>query len=143
MTGYDPRENARLAVECDAQSIDLGVLLCEITTFIDRYVVLTRAQRDATVLWVAHTHVFGAAETTPYLHITSPEKACGKTRLLETLDQLVARPWLTARTSACGEIPPARSHGRIGTDSRATRRVGRSVFRVAHESATSSSKRSE
>jgi hypothetical protein len=39
----------------------------------------------AVVLWIAHTHAVEAAEATPYLAITSPEKQSGKTRLLECL----------------------------------------------------------
>jgi len=35
---------------------------------------------------------FDAAETTPYLHITAPEKACGKSRLMEALEALSAAP---------------------------------------------------
>ena len=37
---------------------------------------------------------------TPYLAITSAEKQCGKTRLLEVLDLLVSNPWLTGKVSA-------------------------------------------
>ena len=51
-------------------------------------------------LWVAHTHAIDAADATPYLAITSAEKQCGKTRLLEVTDLLVANPWLTGKVSA-------------------------------------------
>ncbi len=50
-------------------------------------------------MWVAHTHAFDAAQTTPYLNISSAEKQCGKTRLLEVLCLLVANPWLTGSAS--------------------------------------------
>jgi hypothetical protein len=65
-----------------------------------RFVVLTPAQLDAIALWTAHTHTFDAADATPYLSITSPEKRSGKTRLLEVLNEVVARPWMTGRTTA-------------------------------------------
>ena len=68
--------------------------------FIRGYVVLDDAQADAVTLWTAHTHTFDAAESTPYLSINSPEKRSGKTRLLEALDCLVRRPWLTGRVTA-------------------------------------------
>jgi hypothetical protein len=42
--------------------------------------------------WVLHTYVFDAAETTPYCHITAPERACGKSRLMETLEAISAAP---------------------------------------------------
>jgi hypothetical protein len=74
-------------------------LLDRVCAFVRRYVVLSDAQADAVALWVLHTHAFAAAETTPYLEISSAEKQSGKTRLLETLELLVANPWLTGRTS--------------------------------------------
>ena len=61
---------------------------------------LSRAQLLVVVLWIAHTHVVGAADVTPYLAITSPEKRSGKTRLLEALAVLVANPWMTGRVTA-------------------------------------------
>jgi hypothetical protein len=61
--------------------------------YIRRYVVLTPAQVTALALWVVHTHCARIAEQTPYLAVTSPEKQCGKSRLLEVLELLCARPW--------------------------------------------------
>ena len=78
----------------------LAALLVSVHGFIRQYVVLTDAQADAITLWVAHTHAFDAAESTPYLAITSAEKRSGKTLLLEVLSLIVARPWLTGRVSA-------------------------------------------
>jgi hypothetical protein len=83
----------------DAASAELAPLLDEVRVFLRRYVVLSDAQLAAVALWVAHTHAFAAAETTPYLEICSAEKESGKTRLLETLELVVARPWLTGRMS--------------------------------------------
>src|SRR4051794_14773707 len=74
---------------------------------------MTDVQADAVALWTLHTHAFAAAEATPYLHVTSPERESGKTRLLEALDLVVARPWFTARTTAAALVrklaaePPA------------------------------------
>lgn len=76
-----------------------GQLLEDVGRFVRRFVVLTHHQADAAALWTLHTHAIDAAETTPYLHVTSPEKRSGKTRLLEVLRELVARPWLTGRVS--------------------------------------------
>jgi len=77
---------------------ELG-LLGEIVRFIRTYVVMTPAQLVVTALWVVHTHAAMAAEQTPYLLITSPEKQCGKTRLMEVLKLLVARGWATVMPS--------------------------------------------
>ena len=62
-----------------------------IASTIRRYVVVSDAQRDAVALWVLHAHAIGAADTTPYLDISSAEKQSGKSRLLEVLAQLTPR----------------------------------------------------
>jgi hypothetical protein len=72
-------------------------VLDAIFRFMRRYVVLGDAELTAAALWVVHTHSFDAAEATPYLAISSAEKESGKTRLLEVLELLVAKPWLTGR----------------------------------------------
>lgn len=84
----------------DAHQGPTGDLLRDVAGFIRCYVVLTGAQLVALALWVLHTHAIEAAQTTPYISVSSAEKECGKTRLLEVLDLLVARPWLTGRTTA-------------------------------------------
>ena len=78
----------------------LGEVLDELAGFVRRFVVMSPAQADAIALWIVHTHAFDAAEQTPYLAISSAEKRSGKTRLLEVLELLVARPWLTGRVTA-------------------------------------------
>ncbi len=71
-----------------------------LSEMVRRFIALTVAEADAIALWIVHTHAFGAAQTTPYLAITSAEKRCGKSRLLELLELLVAGPWLTSSVSA-------------------------------------------
>lgn len=66
---------------------------------IERYVVMTPEQRLVVALWIVHAHCVEQFEQTPYLAITSPEKQCGKSRLLELLEQLVPRPWMTVTPS--------------------------------------------
>jgi hypothetical protein len=91
---------APAALTALGRQIEVGPLLDELVAFVRRYVVLAPAQADAIALWIAHTHALDAAHATPYLAITSAEKESGKTRLLETLEVLVARPWLTGRVTA-------------------------------------------
>ena len=79
---------------------DLDTLLGEVRTFVRRFVVVTPEQATVLALWVVHTHAFDSAETTPYLSINAATKQAGKTRLLEVLEQLVAKPWMTARATA-------------------------------------------
>jgi hypothetical protein len=76
-----------------------AVLLDDVAAFVRRFVVVSDMQADAIALWVAHTHAAEAAETTPYLVLTSAEKRSGKTRLLEVLELVVHEPLPTANIS--------------------------------------------
>src|SRR5436190_2648070 len=77
-------------------------LLEALEQFTRRFVVLPLDLASvAVVLWIAHTWAIGGAHQTPYLLVLSPEKRSGKTRLLEVLELLVARPWrVTAASEA-------------------------------------------
>jgi len=74
-------------------------VLTGVAEFVKRFVSLTNLQASSVALWVAHTHAVDAADTTPYMNISSAEKQCGKTLLLEVLSLLVAKPRLTASAS--------------------------------------------
>ena len=78
----------------------LAALLAKVERFIRQFVVLDDHQAAAVTLWTVHTHVFDAFECTPYQRVTSATAETGKTRLLEVQECLVAKPWLTQRTSA-------------------------------------------
>ncbi|MGH9525043.1 MAG: DUF3631 domain-containing protein [Terriglobales bacterium] len=88
----DAEHRAKLA----ALHVDGARLLRNISHAIRRYMALAAALADILALWTIHTWAIDAAQFTPYLHITSPEKRCAKSRLLEILELLVARPWATA-----------------------------------------------
>jgi hypothetical protein len=74
-------------------------LLDYLAGFIKRFVIVTDIQASVISLWVIHTYLNGWGDTTPYLHIYSPEKRSGKTRLLEIMEQLVNKPWFTGRVT--------------------------------------------
>jgi Protein of unknown function (DUF3631) len=76
-----------------ASDNDTALLLDLIETIVRRFVVMSDPQAVAVALWIAHSHTLGACEASPYLAITSAEKRSGKTRLLDVLELLVARPW--------------------------------------------------
>jgi hypothetical protein len=80
--------------------LDGSAMLDAIAAYIRRFVSVSESQAVVAALWVAHTHAFAAADATSYLSITSAEKQSGKTRLLEVLATLVAKPWFTGRTTA-------------------------------------------
>ncbi len=88
------------APEWAARSVDTAPILDDLFALIRRFVSLSLSQARVIALWIAHTHAIDAADATPYLAITSAEKQCGKTRLLEMTDLLVANPWLTGKVSA-------------------------------------------
>ena len=70
----------------------LDTLLRATAASIHRFVILSSEQADATALWIAHTWVIECFRITPYLNPQSATKQSGKTRLLEVMRPLVARP---------------------------------------------------
>ena len=70
--------------------------------FVRRYMVLAADACTLLALWIAQTHALDAFDYVAYLAIKSPLPECGKTRLLEVLEALVHRPWLTGRVTAAG-----------------------------------------
>lgn len=92
-----PAENHPASAAAKTPAGDL--LLQGLQRFISRFVFLSRSQIVVVALWVVHTYTFESSEATPYLAITSAEKQCGKSRLLELLESLVMKPWLTGRVT--------------------------------------------
>lgn len=87
------RETRELLDKSRAEREDLPGVLAGTEVFCRRFLAtLTDAHFCVLALWIAHTHVIDAAETTPYLHVTSAEVESGKTRLLEVIELLVYRP---------------------------------------------------
>ncbi len=79
-------------VEPWPEPVDGESLLDELIETLRLYVVLTMTQLRAIALWIILTYTIDAADCCPYLDITSPEKRCGKTRLLSVIAALVAKP---------------------------------------------------
>jgi hypothetical protein len=93
------KEIAELAAQSNtspksSEPVDLASVLSSVVEFLKCYVVFQNAEQPVAVaLWVAHTWVLDAFDYTPYLHVASPEKQCGKTRLLDCLELLTRKPW--------------------------------------------------
>jgi hypothetical protein len=83
---------------------ETAALLEDVRSFIQRFLVVSVAQAVTLCLFVLYTYSSEQFECAPYLQITSAEKRSGKTRLLELLELLVRRPWMTARTSAAALV---------------------------------------
>ena len=68
-------------------------LLDDLLAFLGRFISYPSVEASrAHVLWVAHTHLMDAWESTPRIAFLSPEPASGKTRALEVSELLVPRP---------------------------------------------------
>jgi uncharacterized protein DUF3631 len=75
-------------VPCD----DLAAALDRLVKLVRLHLVATPHQVDAIALWTAMTHVFCVFDVIPYLGVTSPEKRCGKSRVIELIRWACARP---------------------------------------------------
>lgn len=67
-------------------------LLDGLTAGFCHYLALGKGAAEALALWTVHAHAFDAAQISPRLAVTSPEKRCGKTTVLKVLYQLVPKP---------------------------------------------------
>jgi hypothetical protein len=83
---------------------DGEAILRDVQRFIERFVVTSKGALLAMALWILHTWVIDAADCTPYLSISSPQRQCGKTRSLEVLTLLVNKAFFTSRTSPAALI---------------------------------------
>jgi hypothetical protein len=73
----------------DDPTLNGDVLLHAVHDFLTDYVAFpSEAAAVAVTLWAVHTHMVKEFDSTPRLALLSPEKQCGKTRVLELLDLL-------------------------------------------------------
>jgi hypothetical protein len=86
-------------IRADAARIT-AELLETCRTWVRRYIVVSDHQAIIIAAWIMHTYVVDAADFTPYIHITAPEKECGKSRLMETMEALAAAPIRSGGMSA-------------------------------------------
>lgn len=72
---------------------DGAALLDAIDAYLQRFVVYpSQHERHAHVLWIVHTWLMDAWESTPRIAFLSPEPGSGKSRALEVTEPLVPRP---------------------------------------------------
>ncbi len=73
-------------------SADGARLLDQVEAFLGRFVAYpSEHARVAHTLWIAHTHLMAAWESTPRIAFLSPEPGSGKSRALEVTELLVPR----------------------------------------------------
>ena len=70
-----------------------STVLMAVLNYLGRFVAYPSEHAQvAHALWIAHTHLMGAWDTTPRIAFLSPEPGSGKTRALEITEPLVPRP---------------------------------------------------
>jgi Protein of unknown function (DUF3631) len=75
------------------KKVDPGELFARVETLLSRFIAYpSQHTRVAHVLWVAHTHLMDAWDSTPRLAFLSAEPKSGKTRALEVTELLVPLP---------------------------------------------------
>jgi putative DNA primase/helicase len=79
--------------------VDGAELLDQIVDCLRQYVIHPSGGAETVALWVMHAHVFDCFQISPRLAITSPEKGCGKTTLLDVIRELVPRPLPTSNAT--------------------------------------------
>ena len=80
--------------------VDGKALVEEIQSVIRSHVILSHHDALAVALWIVLSYVFRAFRVCPRLLVSSPEKRCGKTTLLETIQAMCFRGLAAANISA-------------------------------------------
>ena len=94
------KATAEPATSAQMPPVELAKVLDSISKFLQRYIVFSSpAQPTAIALWVAHTWALDAFDYTPYLRVDSPEKQCGKSRVLDCLEPITPKAWRTISPS--------------------------------------------
>lgn len=108
------REGLDHPFQAPESTYELGAeLLNELRAALTRYVIFpSDHSADAVTLWIAATHAQAAWEFATRIAIISPEKRCGKSRLLDVIEATTYNPLITVNISSAalvrsiGEDPP-------------------------------------
>ncbi len=85
----------------DASAGEGAALLDRLKAALAEFVILPSAEAlDATVLWIAATHLQTSWQHAPRLAVVGPAKRCGKSRLLDILAETVHNPVITVNSTA-------------------------------------------
>ena len=98
-------------VELHTAPVDGAHLLNEIVSRLRRHSVLPNYGVETVALWVLFAWTFDAWAIAPLLQISAPEKASGKSRLLEVVGKLVPKPLPSGSISAAAMFRVIESHG--------------------------------
>ena len=81
------------------EPVDLEILLDEVATTVQRFIICEKETAIATALWCAFTWVIDDVQVAPLAVITAPEKRCGKSQLLNLIGKLVPKPLVASNIS--------------------------------------------
>jgi putative DNA primase/helicase len=81
-------------VEPWPERVDGAAVLSEVAETFACYVALPQGAADALALWCVHTYCFETFTCSPRLHVTSPERGCGKSTCRDVVALFVRRPFL-------------------------------------------------
>ncbi|MGP8155152.1 MAG: DUF3631 domain-containing protein [Smithella sp.] len=100
-TGKQPEKHPeKPSIVEDIESWETPVKGCELLNdlyaVIKKHIILTHNALVAIALWIVLTYCYDSFRILPKLAITSPEKRCGKTTLLEILDGLANKALLAS-----------------------------------------------
>ncbi len=82
--------------------VDGAELLAELARTLTRFATLPEGAPTTLSLWIVHAHALEAAQVSPVLAITSPEKECGKTTVLTLLLGLTPRAVPASNITSAG-----------------------------------------
>ena len=81
------------------EKVDGATLLTGITDFVSTYVHLPTPAASTVALWIVMTWLHDQLDLSPFLHLTSATRRCGKSALLELMGTLVHRPLMTSHAT--------------------------------------------
>lgn len=98
-------------VEPSDQPVDGAGLLGDIAQTLVRHVILPDHGAETVATWILFAWAFDAWTIAPMIQITAPERACGKSRLLEVIGTLVPKPLPTGSISTAALFRVIAAHG--------------------------------
>ncbi len=81
------------------EPVDGAALLTGIADFVSTYVHLPTPAASTVALWTVMTWLHDRLDVSPFLHLTSATRRCGKSALLEVIGTLVRRPLMTSHAT--------------------------------------------
>ena len=124
-------------IEPSAEDVPLSRILDRLTDDYRARIYLPEGAAVVIATWIAWCYVFELSPIRPSLALTSPTKGCGKTALLDLIEQHLPRPYPDIQRhagivlSARRRIPPAIPAGRSGPMAARRRRRQRTGRRYA------------